>query len=155
MSDWASAADSPSSASAGDAAAVVQFSSATDPMFADALPSDWAFAGQDRLHDGEAIDAVDNEVDRSLPPLIAVATFVAVEAEMFDAVSTPLVAFALPADEADEEVAPEAGIVMWSGEPVADSIEPLASHHGETAVLALDFVSHGVSYDWTDPLFYS
>ena len=156
MSESASSADS-ASVAGGDIAAPVQFSPTTESVFADTVPSDWAFAAQQSLCDGLALDAVDNEVERSLPPLVAIATFVAIESDLFDAAPTPLVAFApaFAGEDAIGEMAPEAGMIMSSGEAVADRIEPVASHQGESVALPSDFVSHGLSYDWTDPLFYS
>ena len=149
MSEAASApANSRSSDSAAETGAtVVHFDDTQgDAHFAEAAQSDWAFAGQHGAGDGEALDTISDE-EPTLPPLVALATFVIAEAELFDTADNPLVAFEPAADSEDT------GSIMWSGEDLADAAPAAVIESGETVVLLHDFVSHGISLDWTDPLY--
>jgi hypothetical protein len=147
MSEASSApANSLSGDSAAEAAAIVQFADPqADAQFAEAAQSDWAFAGQHGAGDGEAMDTIGAE-EPSLPPLVALATFIIAEAEVFDAAENPLVAFEPAADSEDT------GSIMWSGEDLAEAAATIESR-GESVIVLHDVVVHGISLDWTDPLY--
>jgi hypothetical protein len=149
MSEFVSApASSPSADSAVETAAIVQFAnSQAETEFAEGAQSDWAFAGQHGVSEGEALDTIGAE-EPSLPPLVALATFVIAEAELFDPAENPLVAFEPAADSE------ETGSIMWSGEDLAAGEAPATiESSGETVIVLHDVIVHGISLDWTDPLY--
>jgi hypothetical protein len=148
MSEFASApASFPSADSAVETAAIVQFAnSQAETEFAEGAQSDWAFAGQHGVSEGEALDTIGAE-EPSLPPLVALATFVIAEAELFDAAENPLVAFEPAADSE------ETGSIMWSGEDLAAAEPATIEGSGDAAIVLHDVIVHGISLDWTDPLY--
>lgn len=153
------------SAAAEGAAPMVQFTNhpPAGPIAETELPQ-WALAAQDNAMDGEAIDTLTRDEEPVLTPLVAAATFLLVEAELFEAVADSLVAFGLPSSGPDG--AAEAGPILWSGAPGEAEPIGVAGHQiagseiagpeiagPEIAGMPGLFVSHGISLDWTDAPF--
>ena len=158
-----SSVSSISSDSAAADVALVTFANDADSVaagFTDAPPSEWAFSAHEAMFDGEAIDAMREPDSTGLRPLVAIATFVIAEADLYADAEDALVAMtpaplafdiAGIADGAGAEI----GMVMWSGEIGENDsdVTPLALHTRGGAGLALhDIASHGVSLDWTDTI---
>lgn len=161
MSDAnASAVDIGSNPASGETAVVTFLSDAnpTPAQFSDAPPSEWAFAAHEAALDGEAIDAWREPEGNGLMPLVAAATFVIAEAELYADAEDALVAMTPTPFAFDIAIGPtsesaDIGMVMWSGEngDSEGSIAPLVIHaRGDAALTLTDIVPHGVSLDWTD-----
>ena len=140
-----------------ESALVIFSSDAAATEFTDAPPSEWAFAAHEAAAGSEAIDAMREPNNARLTPLVAAATFVIAEAELYADAEDALVAmtpapFTFEIASNVNNTGAEAGIVMWSGE--IDSVaEPIASYgRGETGLALHDIASYGVSLDWTDTL---
>jgi hypothetical protein len=133
--------------------AYVQFAdaAASESVFSDAPPSEWAFAGYAASTEGEAIDAVAEISSDGLPPVAAVVALIAADLQFDELSLDPLIASTASPRSADADQ----GMIMWSGEDLGETIDtPMPT---EREVLTLhDFVNHGVSVDWTDhPFLYS
>lgn len=159
MSD-ATAVDVGSTPANGETALVTFLNDAniTAVQFSDAPPSEWAFAAHEAALDGEAIDAWREPESNGLLPLVAAATFVIAEAELYADAEDALVAmaptpFAFYVAIGPASESADFGMVMWSGEngDSESSLAPLVTHARSDATLTLnDIVPHGVSLDWTD-----
>lgn len=154
-------ASSISSDSAECGSALVNFSTdAAAPGFTDAPPSAWAFAAHEAAFDGEAIDAMHEPESARVMPLVAVATFVIAEAELYADAEDALVAmtptpFAFGVAGIGSGADADLGMVMWNGESSEnDSTDgPIAVYaRGETGLALHDVGSHGISLDWTDTI---
>ena len=143
------ASDSGSSSEIAHASgAYVQFVDApSESIFNDAPLSEWAFAGHDAPIEGEAFDAVAEISSDGLPPVAAVVAMIAADLQFDEIGNDPLIASAASSRLGDAEA--DSGMIMWSGEDLAEAVEtpiPMARE----ALTLHDFVGHGISVDWTD-----
>lgn len=109
----------------------------------------WDIATPDAIREGEAIDVLTGDDMRALPPIGLVAAL-AVEATVFGAEGPPLIAFG---DDNDGEAAAlVARTAPDNGEDLVHAWAWPAGYDGSEAVMLHNFVSHGVSLDWTDAM---
>lgn len=108
----------------------------------------WDVATPDMTREGEAIDVLTGDDMRALPPIGLVAAL-AVEAAFFGAESTPLIAFAQ--DEAHEETQ-AAGAIGDGDETLTSALMVPSAYDVSDAAMLQNFVSYGISFDWTDAM---
>jgi len=110
--------------------------------------TEWDFATPYFTREGEAIDVLIGDDMRALPPIGLVAAL-AVEAAFFGAQSTPLIAFA---DDAASEATQTAASIGDGNETLANTFMPSEAYDVSDAAMLQNFVSYGISLDWTDAM---